>query len=76
MPRYFFHYRDGIEHLDHEGVELAGIPEARDMALSSTAEAIRDLGAQFWEDPAWIAWVTDENGATVCSLRVSIGDAR
>jgi hypothetical protein len=69
MPRYYFHYRDGVETLDHEGVELAGITQARAMAVASSGEMIRDLGERFWRHPEWEAWVTDEKGEPVCSLR-------
>jgi hypothetical protein len=71
MPRYFFHYRDGVERIDREGIELAGVTEARTMAAQSAGEAMIDLGAKFWDHPVWNAWVTDENGNTVCSLRLS-----
>jgi hypothetical protein len=69
MPRYFFHYRDGVERLDEIGTELAGIAEARALAVHSSGEFIRDLGMEFWDDPEWRAWVTDESGTTVCALR-------
>ena len=72
MPRYFFHYRDGVELIDHKGVELAGITEARGLAVSSSGEAIRDLGDKFWDHPEWEAWVTDESGAKLCSVRFSV----
>jgi hypothetical protein len=29
-----------------------------------------DLGSTFWSSPEWAFWVTDESGATVCSLAV------
>ena len=75
MPRFFFNYRDGIECLDEEGVELAGIVEARALALQSSGEAIQELGSEFWQSPEWHTWVTDESGATVCSLRFLVGKA-
>jgi hypothetical protein len=70
LPRYFFNYRDGVESLDDEGVVLAGIPEARALAIQSSGEALRDLGESFWADREWKAWITDESGATVCSLLI------
>jgi hypothetical protein len=69
MPRYYFHFRDSVETLDHEGVELVGIEQARALAVTSSGEMIRDLGERFWRHPEWEAWVTDEKGETVCSLR-------
>lgn len=71
MQRYFFHYRDDDEVIDHVGVELPGITEARTMAVISAAEAIGDLGERFWREAEWSTWVTDESGATVCTLKFS-----
>ncbi len=67
MPRYYFHHCDGVEHLDADGVELAGPNQAKDMALSAAGEAIRDLCAEFWWHPEWRTWVTDEGGGVLCS---------
>ncbi|WP_375458303.1 DUF6894 family protein [uncultured Enterovirga sp.] len=72
MPRYFFHYRDGVEYLDHEGTLLAGPKAARAAAVRSSGEAIRDLGEAFWDHPEWTTWVTDESGANVCSFRFAV----
>jgi len=71
MPRYFFHLRDGREHLDDEGVELSGAAEARSQAVVASAEALRDHGGKFWQHTEWRLWVTDEAGETVCALRFS-----
>jgi hypothetical protein len=68
MMRYFFHVRDSAEIIDHDGVDCAGIEEARTMAVKAAAEALKDLGGKFWKAPEWQLWVTDESGATVCSL--------
>jgi len=68
MARYFFHVRDSAEILDRDGVECPGIEEARAVAVKAAADALRDLGAKFWNAPEWRMWVTDESGATVCSL--------
>jgi hypothetical protein len=56
MPRYYFHFRDSVETLDHEGVELVGIEQARALAVTSSGEMIRDLGERFWRHPEWEAW--------------------
>lgn len=69
MPRYFFNFQDGHEVLDHDGVELRDVAEARAQAVVVSGEALKDHGAQFWTGEEWRMWVTDEAGATVCALR-------
>ena len=71
MPRFFFNVRDHHDILDPEGVELSGPHEARAQAVVACGEMVRDLGPEFWDQPDWRMWVTDEAGKTVCALRVS-----
>jgi len=72
MPRYFFNVRDGLDIPDHDGTELAGLDEARAAAVVAPAKAIRDLGPKFWHSrEAWQMHVTDESGATICTLNFS-----
>jgi hypothetical protein len=72
MPRFYFHVRDGKEIIDDEGLELSGLDEAREQAVIGAGEAIRDLGKRFWNSgEEWHMDVTDESGATVCSLTFS-----
>ncbi len=47
MPRYFFHLKDGSEHLDQDGTELSGPDEARTQAVINSGEVLRDYGAKF-----------------------------
>ncbi len=68
MPRFFFHTQDGQDWTDEVGTTLAGVDEARALAITASAEALRDLGAKFWGHPDWRMHVTDEQGATVCDL--------
>ena len=51
MPAYFFHVRDSAEIIDRDGVDCAGIEEARAVAVKAAAEALRDLGGKFWNAP-------------------------
>ena len=71
MARYFFHVKDSAVSLDDDGVEFSSLSEARAQAVVAAGEAIRDLGGQFWPSEAWHMWVTDETGATVCTLDFS-----
>ncbi len=68
MPRYFFHVRDSAEFIDEEGVELPSLEEVRKQAVVASGEAIKDLDGNFWNGQQWHMWVTDETGATVCTL--------
>ena len=72
MPRYFFHVRDSGVMLDDAGIELAGLAEAREMAVTTAGEELRDLGGKVWESPEWLMWVTDERGETVCSIKFTV----
>jgi hypothetical protein len=71
MARYYFHVQDGVRAIDHTGTELDGADEARGMAVLAAGEALKDLGAGFWDSPEWRMWVTDEDGATICAFRFS-----
>jgi hypothetical protein len=71
VPRYFFNFRNGKELLDDEGVEFASAADARAEAVGAAGESLKDAGGRFWEAAEWRMWVTDEVGATVCSLRCS-----
>ena len=71
MPRYFFHVHDSEEIIDHIGTELANPDEANAQAVTAAGEALRDSDGKFWNSGEWRMRVTDESGATVCSLRFS-----
>ena len=45
--------------------------QARAAAVRAAGEALRDLGGKFWRSPEWRIWVTDESGATLCTLTFS-----
>jgi hypothetical protein len=72
MALFFFHVSEnGAEILDHDGVEFPSLQEARAQAVVAAGEAIKDLGETFWRTEAWHMSVTDESGATVCTLDVA-----
>ena len=52
MPRYFFHVYDGYSSLDQDGTELPDIYTAQAEAIRTSGEILRDIGAQFWDDPS------------------------
>ena len=76
MPLYFFNVHDGQPPLeqdlpDTEGSLLADPAEARSAAVVLAAEMLKDLDGKFWSGADWTMVVTDEQGATACSLRFS-----
>ena len=76
MPRYFFNVHDGQHPVeqdppDIDGTVLPGPEEARSAAVVLAAEMLKDLDGKFWSGADWTMAVTDEEGATVCSLRFS-----
>ena len=52
-PRYYFHYKDGMTHLDEKDFMLADPKATRAQAVISSAEMLKDLGVGFWDSPEW-----------------------
>ena len=74
MPRYFFHVHDGQDLPDREGVELPGPVEAREQAIATAGEMIRQSGAVLSDGSVWTMRVVEENGREVFTLRFSADD--
>jgi len=70
MPRYFFHTDGALPFRDDPGIDLADAATARSQAVALAGDLMRDLGAGFWDRPAWGLTVLDERGRVVCALRV------
>jgi hypothetical protein len=69
MPRYFFHVHDGTDRPDREGVDLPSLAEAREQAVVTAAEMLRDIDGAFWRGPhEWVMRVVDKDGRRVCVL--------
>ena len=71
MPRYFFHVYDGSSSLDTDGTELPDIYTAQALAIRTSGEILRDMGAKFWNGTEWKLEVADERGDTLFVLRFS-----
>ena len=74
MPRYFFHITDGKDIPDHEGTELAGIPEARTQAIASAGAMIAEQGNTVWNGSPWMMNVIDDAHNLIFTLRFSADD--
>lgn len=70
MPRYFFNIQDGQDIADDTGTVCADAIEARAEAVVAAGEMLRDLDGRFWQISDWRMQVTDEQGATVCTLSI------
>jgi pyruvate formate-lyase activating enzyme-like uncharacterized protein len=68
MPRFYFHVKDGADIRDEVGTELPSIDAARNQAIASSSEMIRDLGRKFRLAAVWQMTVTDENGQELFEL--------
>jgi hypothetical protein len=73
MPRYFLNIHDGKDCQDLEGVELAGVAEARDQAIVAAGEVLKHNDT-VWNGSDWMMNVTDETGSAVFTLRFSADD--
>lgn len=76
MPLYVFNVHDGQSPLeqdppDIEGTLLADPEAARSAAVVFAGEQLKDLDGKVWSGSDWTLAVTDQEGATVCTLRVS-----
>ena len=78
MPRYYFNVRDGRIIHDNEGVELSDLAAARQMAIESSGEILKDgAGPAMWSGQPWHMWVTDApdgGGKTFFTLTFSASD--
>ena len=74
MPRYFFHVHDGDDLPDREGVELSDPAAAREQAIATAGEMIRQSGVVLSDGSVWTMRVVDENGREVFTLRFSADD--
>ena len=70
--RYYFHIADGTTWLDHEGVDLKSLDDARAEALQTSMELLPGCAEEhIWSGEQWKLWVTDQpngGGSTVLSL--------
>ena len=75
MSRYFFHRHDGGTSLDDEGIELVDLNTAREEAIRTCGEMVRELPVTVCRGYTLRLWVTDQpdgSGTTVFALTVSV----
>jgi hypothetical protein len=72
MPRYFFHVQDGATILDDEGTELPDLAAAKDEAISTSGQMLKDGGIiSLWNGTPWKMWVTNEAQKTLFTVNFS-----
>ena len=75
MPRYFFNVEDDRTNIDQEGTELPNLRAAREAAVSTSPELLRDrAGGLLWNGKPWRMWVTNQAGGagkTLLTLQFS-----
>ena len=59
MPRFYFHVEDDHVEIDQIGTELPDLEAARDEAVGSAGEILRNGAAKaLWSGKPWRMWVT------------------
>ena len=60
MPRYFFHTHNGETVLDHRGLEFPNFRAARDEAIRTCGEMLRQIPSAINNGDPFQLWVTDQ----------------
>lgn len=68
MPRYFFHTENGATHTDSEGLELAGIRQARIEGARAIGQQVTLHPEEFWKLGALRMTVTNDVGLVLFIL--------
>lgn len=69
MPTFFFHVHGDLQASDTEGTELPDDVAAKQMAIRSSAEALRDF-SEAWQTLNWVVTMEDAFGRKVLTLRI------
>jgi len=76
MTRYFFHMQDGEAVVDDEqGLELPDLNAAREEAIRTCAEMLRDMPPAIKNGDPFRLWVTDQpssRGTTMFAVTVTV----
>jgi hypothetical protein len=62
MPRFYFHTETDVRTTDDEGIEFPGYEEARQEAIRTAGQMMRDTPHAFWSSRPWSVSVTDADG--------------
>jgi hypothetical protein len=70
MPSYLFRIEGAEAYLFEGAVQLAGPEAAREEAVRTAGELLKDSCGGFWKAPEWRLYVKDEAGVTICKVRI------
>lgn len=80
MPLFYFNVRDGRTMLDDVGTELPNLAAAREQAIRTSGEILRDgASPAMWAGQPWSMWVTDAptgGGNTLFTLNFSATEGK
>lgn len=74
MPRYFFNRIDGKRDADNEGIELAGLADARYEAIAFAADTLKDDSFALWDGGEVRIEVVDSARVLIFSIVISVVD--
>ena len=70
MPKFYFHTSTLTRFTDEDGTELSGAHEARQQAIATCGEMMRDQPEGFWGSKPWSVTVTDAVGLILWELSI------
>lgn len=73
MPHYYFHTTGALAHNDDEGVELSDGHAAREQALASAGELLKEVAATKRDNFELAVDVTDSDQRRIYTVRVVAG---
>lgn len=62
MPRFYFHTETDVRTTDTEGTEFTGYVAARQEAIGTSGQMMKDAPEVFWGSRPWSVTVTDADG--------------
>lgn len=70
MPRYRFVIHREADPVETDLIEFRDLKTARDEAILTAGQMLKDLDGAFWENSSWQLDITDERGLTLSSIMV------
>jgi len=68
MALYYFHIQTNVRESDTDGTECATAHEAREQAIATCGQMMKDAAPDFWGSRPWIVTVTDFAGTILWQI--------